>query len=226
MGVLLDNGDTFFINFETGATNYTHSDLGVVIPANLNAGDKLLVGSTTFVINTTEIRTYLNVSRTVNVITMVVSGVGGYGPYNTTSTYVYDQSSGMLLETENRIDSSNVATPEFYVDMSVSATNLFSAQTYQMPVEVIYAAAAAAVIAPIGASAIILRRRKETEVKPKIKEGKEIDSIYNLSGVNRGECYLSDSLEHCVKVVCELHSRGVSALAIVREDPSIFDRDL
>ncbi len=224
-GAFPDNGDTYFINFETGATNFTHSDLGLIIPANLNAGDKLIVGSTTFVVNSTEIRTYLNVSRTINVITLVAQVVTSNGPGNTTSTYVYDQSSGMLLENEDQIVSSNVTVPRSYVDMSVSATNLFSAQTNQMPVEVIYAVVAAAVIAPIAASTIIIsRRRKETEVKLKIQEGKETDSIYNLSGVNRGECYLSDSLEHCAKVLCELHSRGATALAIVREDPTLLTK--
>ena len=220
-----DNGNTYFNNFETGETNYTHSDLGLIIPANLNAGDKLIVGPTTFTVNSTEIRTYLNVSRTINVITLVAHVVTSNGPGNTTSTYVYDQSSGMLLENEDQIVSSNVTVPRSYIDMSVSATNLFSAQTNQMPVEVIYAVVAAAIIAAICASTIIIsRRRKENEAKPKIQEGKEIDSIYNLSGVNRGECYLSDSLEHCVKVMCELHSRGVSALAIVREDPTLLTK--
>lgn len=36
-----DNGETFFINLENGATNYTHNQLGPIIAANLNKGDRI-----------------------------------------------------------------------------------------------------------------------------------------------------------------------------------------
>jgi PAS domain S-box-containing protein len=40
-----------------------------------------------------------------------------------------------------------------------------------------------------------------------------------LSGVGRGECYLTHSLQRCLKIFFDLSNRGVSGLCIVREDP-------
>jgi hypothetical protein len=221
-----NNGETYTVNVETGTTNYTHSVQGLIIAANLNKGEKVTAGSPSFEVNETEINTYLSVSRTVNILVFESSGVGTYGTYNTTSTYTYDKASGIMLENENRIKWSNANTLDHFITMTIIETNIFSPspQINQIPIEIVYAVVAAVVIAPIGATAVILRRRKQPEAKPNVMETKQIDLSYNLSGVNRGECYLTESLEHCVKVVCELHSRGVSALAIVREDPEFLTK--
>jgi hypothetical protein len=221
-----NNGETYIINVETGATNYTHSVLGPIIAANLNEGDKVLEGSVNFEVNTTEIKTYLDVSRPVNVLVYEVSGVGTYGLYTTRLTFVHDRASGMMLENEIRSKWWNTTNPDHIIYMSVTDTNIFSPSLppSQIPVEIIYAVAAAVAVAPIGTTVVVLRRRKQPEAKTKMLEQKVMDLTYNLSGVNRGECYLADSLEHCVKVVCDLHSRGVSALAIVREDPEFLTK--
>ena len=60
------SGDTYVYNVETGATNETHGDLKSIIAANLNEGDVVPPG--TFVVNKTEIRTYMGVSRVVNIL--------------------------------------------------------------------------------------------------------------------------------------------------------------
>jgi hypothetical protein len=222
-----NNGETYVINVETGATNYTHSELGPIIAANLNEGDKVQAKSAIFEVNRTEIKTYLGVSRPVNILVYEVPGTGTYGQYITRSTFMYDRASGMMLENENRIKSFNpIYHPDHVIYMSVTDTNIFSLppSPSQIPVEIIYAVAAAVVVTPIGTAAVVLRRRKQPEAKTKMLEAKVMDLTYNLSGVNRGECYLADSLEHCVKVVCDLHSRGVKALAIVREDPSFLSK--
>ena len=67
---------------------------------------------------------------------------------------------------------------------------------------------------------IVVRRRKQLGAKPIAKKSKADDLTLNLGAVNSGECYLADSLENCMKVVSDLRSRGISAMAIVRENPS------
>jgi hypothetical protein len=216
---ILNNGETYVVDVETGATNYTHSLLGPIIAADLNQGDKVQAGPATFEVNKTEIDTYLNVSRPVNVLVYEASVVSG-GLVNSTSTFVYDKASGMLLEDENRIYRSNATNPDHLVYMSVTDTNIFSPfSPLKIPVEIVYAIAAAVVVAPIGTAVVVLRRRRQTEEKTKVLKTKATDLAYNLGGVNRGECYLADSLEHCLKVASDLHSRGVNVLCIVREDP-------
>jgi hypothetical protein len=217
---ILDNGETYLINVETGATNYTHSALGPIIAANLNEGDKVQAGSVRFEVNKTEFRTYLNVSRPVNILVYDMSVVLSGSSINTTSTFVYDKASGMLLEDENRIYRFNVSNPDRLVYMSVADTNIFSSSpSFQIPVGLMYAVAVAVVVAPIGTAIVVLRRREQPEAKTKTPEAKAMDLAYNLSGVNRGECYLADSLEHCLNVACDLRNRGISVLCIVREDP-------
>jgi hypothetical protein len=228
---ILGSGETYVVNVETGATNFTHSVLGPIIAANLNEGDKVQAGSISVEVNKTEFRTYLNVSRPVNVLIYEVSGVGkpsgaqgASAQYTSTSTFVYDKASGTMLETENRITWLNITNPRWIISGSVTETNIFSSSPPpQIPVGITYVVAVAVVVAPITA-VVVLRRRKQAETKTKVLEAKTTDLAYNLSGVNCGECYLADSLEHCVKVLCDLHSRGVSALAIVREDPASLSR--
>jgi hypothetical protein len=221
-----DNNNIYNVNVQSGETNYTHSTLGFIIAANLNEGDQISDNPISLEISKTEIRSYLNVSRSVNVILSEETGVGVGGNYTIKGTFVYDKTSGMLMETENRIWWSNVTNPDHLVYMSVNETNIFSAspQADRFPVEIIYPVGAAVVIAPIGVAAVMLRKRKQAKAKPKTMEPEKIDFIFNSGGVNRGECYLTDSLESCVKIVCEIHSHGVSALAIVREDPEFLTK--
>lgn len=214
-----DNGETFFTNVQTGTTNYTHSNLGPPIVAkDLNAGDKISMASSS-VVNMTDTRTYLGVSRLVNVLIIESSGVSLDNPYNSTATYVYDKASGMLLENENRASWTNNLLMS-YIDLKVSDTSLFSIQKGQeVPLWILVLAVAIAVLVSVSTAVILVRRRKQVGVKPIAKKSKAGDLTLNLGAVNSGECYLSDSLEHCMKVVSDLRSRGISGMAIVRENP-------
>ncbi len=218
------SGDTYVYNVETGAKNYTHSVLGFVIATNLNEGDAAPSGSNTYMINTTEIKTYLGVSRVVNVIVEVISGVDNRGPYTARLTYAYDKASGILLESENWIKWSSTPNDRV-VYFSVTDTNIFEAShpPAPIPVEAFYALGAVVVAIPV-TTVVVLRKRKP-ETKNKVLEQKVMDLTYNLSGVNRGECYLADSLQHCLKIVSDLHNRGVNGLCIVREDPEFVTKN-
>jgi len=219
------NGDTYLCNVETGATNFTHDVMGFVIPANLNEGDRVLVGSNNFTLETTDIRTYIAVSRFVNVFTEEISGVDNQGPYTSRLTRVYDKASGMLLESQTWTKWPNTST-EWVIYYVVTDTNIFSTQTTSagLPMEYVYPLVALVVVALSASGVTMFRRRKQPEAETKMLEAKVMDLTYNLSGVNRGECYLADSMERCVKVICDLHSRGIRAMAVVREDPSVLSK--
>jgi hypothetical protein len=199
-------------NLETGATNETHADLKSIMAANLNEGDAVPPG--TLVINKTEIRTYLGVSRVVNVLTEEIST----DVATARVTAVYDKASGMALEWENwfSVHATGLQNAIYY---SVTDTNIFEVThpAAPIPVEAFYALGAVAVAIPV-TTAVVLRKRK-LGTRNEVLEQKVMDLTYNLSGVNRGECYLADSLEHCLKVASDLHSRGVNVLCIIREDP-------
>ena len=221
-----DNGKTYFINLENGATNYTHDQLGPIIAANLNKGDRIYGGiSAIFEVNSSEVRTFMNVSRQVNVIVIesFYTTLGGLAT-NATTTFVYDKSSGILLENEAEFSHPNSTRLDTMVDMHATETNIFSSQGNQIPISILYYVVAAAVITLIGASAIVLKRHKHSDTKPSVPKKRSTDSANGLASVKPGECYLSESLEQCVKILCKLHSRGTKALAIVREDPTILTK--
>ncbi|HUJ84094.1 MAG TPA: DUF835 domain-containing protein, partial [Candidatus Acidoferrales bacterium] len=214
-----DNGETYFTNVQTGTTNYTHANVGPIIAGDLNAGDKVSMASS-IVVNTTETMTYLGVSRSVNVLTVNALGVGVNGASNTSTTYVYDKASGMLLETESRQTWLNETNPEIYLDMPVSDTNLFSSQKGQAGLfGILIPVVAVVVLVPVSIVLVVVRRQKQLGAKTATKEHEAGDLTINLGAVNSGECYLADSLERCMKVISDLKSRGIDAMAIVRENP-------
>jgi hypothetical protein len=212
------SGDTYVHNLETGATNETHSDLKSIIAANLNEGDAVPPG--TFSVNKTEIRTYSGVSRVVNIL------IEDFSTGNATArlTVVYDKASGMALEYEQwwTDPATGIKRAIYY---SVTDTNIFEVPhpSAPIPVEAFYALGAVAVAIPVTTVAVLRKRKPET--KNKVLEQKVMDLTYNLSGVNRGECYLADSLQHCLKIVSDLHNRGVNGLCIVREDPEFVTKN-
>lgn len=211
-------GDTYVYDLETGVTNETHSDLKFIIAANLNQGDAVPPG--TFAVNKTEIRTYMGVSRVVNILIQETSS-----DFATSRlTVVYDKASGMALECEQWWTEHAIGIQKA-VYFSVTDTNIFEAShpAAAIPVEAFYALGAVVVAIPV-TTAVVLRKRKP-ETKNKVLEQKVMDLTYNLSGVNRGECYLADSLQHCLKIVSDLHNRGVNGLCIVREDPEFVTKN-
>jgi hypothetical protein len=218
--VMPHSGETYVYDVETGATNYTHSDLGFVVATNLNEGDAVPSGSNTYMINATEIKTYMAASRMVNVLVEVFSGVDTRGPYTARLTRAYDKASGMLLEMETWIKWSSTPNDRV-IYFSVTDTNIFATQTASLglPTEYLYPLVAMVAVAMSALVVILFRRRKQPKAKTEMLEQKVMDLTYNLSGVNRGESYLASSLPQCLKIVCDLHSRSVNSLCIVREDP-------
>ncbi|HSV49014.1 MAG TPA: hypothetical protein VLH35_01760 [Candidatus Acidoferrales bacterium] len=134
---------------------------GTIIAANLNIGDAIPPANT-YTVNLTESRTYLGVSRTVNVLS-----VGFSTPdYNTSLSYVYDRASGILLETSVFTsvvsDSGPIVSSYSY---SVVETNIFGVTGPSVPendlaiVEyiLVFVVVASVVIVLVG---VLLRRHK------------------------------------------------------------------
>jgi hypothetical protein len=206
-------------NVETGEENEPHSDLPNVIAANLKQGDRIPSLTETFVINRTEVRLYMgSVHRVVNILSLEMSD-----PTSTVRvTLVYDAVTGIMIETENWFTLFD-GPSEGVVHYGLVDTNIFQAPSGPLPVEYLYAVAAIAAVTIIPTTAVVLKRRKP-EAKTKMLEEKVMDLTYNLSGVNRGESYLCDSLDNCLRIASDLHTRGVSAMCIVREDPELITK--
>jgi hypothetical protein len=129
-GTAIAGNDTTSVwNIETGTQDGVPSTQGPIIASNLNQGDPI-PPSNTYVVNSTESRTYLGVSRTVNILDASLST----SDYNATLTYVYDKASGMLLEsttqTVTQADPQPVTTTISY---SVIETNIFGSTSNPSP---------------------------------------------------------------------------------------------
>jgi hypothetical protein len=204
-------------NVETGEDNEPHSDLPNVIAANLKQGDRIPSLTETFVINRTEVRLYMrSVHRVVNVLSVETSDATS----SVRVTMVYDAVTGIMLETENWFTLHDEPR-EGAVYYGLDDTNIFQAPSGPLPVEYLYAVAAIAAVTIIPTTAVVLKRKRQSDSKTKMLE-KVMDLTYNLSGVNRGECYLSDSLDNCLRIVSDLRTRGVNGMCIVREDPEFI----
>ena len=83
-------------NIDVGRTNEWQR---YIIAADLNEGDKILNTATADTINTTETRTILGASRSINILNFTYSAAG----QDMTFTYIYDKASGMNLEFEMKI---------------------------------------------------------------------------------------------------------------------------
>ena len=214
-GTKLPSVGVTFYNLETGETNETHSDLKYIIAANLQQGDVVPPGK--FAINRTEIRTYLAVSRTVNVLILENNPTPDF---TSRTNVVYDKASGMSVEWEIY---TFISGREVSLRYEVVETNLWQVNPPSPPpLETFFIITVAAAVAVPITVVLAIRKRKQSEGNAKMREQKVMDLTYNLSGVNRGDSYLSSSLPQCLKIVCDLHSRGVNSLCIVREDPEII----
>jgi hypothetical protein len=132
----------------------------------------------------------------------------------------------MLLEMETWIKWPSTPNDRV-IYFSVIDTNIFVTQTASVGLltEYVYPLGILVALAMSASAVIVFRRRKQPEARTRMLEQKVMDLTYNLSGINRGECYLADSFQHCLKVVSDLHSRGVSILCIVREDPESITKN-
>ena len=88
------NGTTDVWDVSIGTDNGTPTTQGPIIAANLNQGEAIPPPNT-YTINQTVDRTYLGTTRSVNLLNITIST----SDYNSTTNYVYDKLSGMLLET-------------------------------------------------------------------------------------------------------------------------------
>jgi hypothetical protein len=109
----------------------------------------------THTVNSTENQIYLGVSRSVNNLAALISTPD----YNTSLTYVYDRSSGMLLQsTVETIQTQPESTTTKYA-YSIIETNIFASAPTAIPTEFIVAVVIALIIIIAVSAALILRKR-------------------------------------------------------------------
>lgn len=160
-GTAIAGNDTISVwNIETGTQDGVTSTQGPIIAANLNQGDTI-PPTNTYVVNGTESRTYLGISRTVNILDASLSTPD----YNATLTYVYDKASGMLLEsttqTVTQADPQPVTTTISYI---VIETNIFGSTSNPSPsvpeFPIIVVGAVIVVLIGVAVSLILVKRKK------------------------------------------------------------------
>jgi hypothetical protein len=91
------NGTSSVWDVAAGTEDGIPNTQGPIIASNLNQGDEIPPPNT-YIINKTENRAYLSVTRSVNILNVSLSTPD----YNTTLLYVYDRASGMLLESTSQ----------------------------------------------------------------------------------------------------------------------------
>jgi hypothetical protein len=94
-----------------------------IIAANLNTGDKTLNLAVSDIINTTETRTVLGTSRSVNILDFT----GSYPSQNIKIAYIYDQASGMQIGME--METTLIAQAVTYTNSyRIIDTNIFEVE--------------------------------------------------------------------------------------------------
>ena len=129
-----------------------------IIAANLNQGYHILVSPGSDTINKTETRTYLGVSRSVNILNFTSSMAG----QSIRVTYIYDKASGMHLEMDMEITLTEPAAT-YKNSYSIIDTNIFGTQQQEsstIPVEWTVLIATIVVISAIVTGVLLMRRRK------------------------------------------------------------------
>ena len=148
------NGTTTVWNVEAGTEDGSPSTQGPIIAANLNQDDAIPPPNT-YMINRTETRLYLGVSRSVNILAATVSTPD----YNTALTYVYDRPSGILLESAVETVQNQPEQSTSKYSYSITETNLFG-QTPSTGFPLVFVIAVIAAIAVIViAVGLVLSRR-------------------------------------------------------------------
>jgi hypothetical protein len=118
------NGGSAIFNIATSTVNGYSTTNAPVIPSNLNQGDQ--IPNTTSNVTKTENRNYLGQSRTVNIVEQVQT----QSDATFKGTFVYDRSSGIVLEVSmERTNSTATASVSF----SVIETNVFGATPTPSP---------------------------------------------------------------------------------------------
>lgn len=119
------NGTTNVWDVATGNQNGVSSTQGPIIAANLNQGDPIPPPNT-YTINQTNAALFLGVTRSVNVLDVDI-----FTPdYNTTLSYVYDQASGMLLQSISQTTTQAQPQPvKSTYAYTIIETNIFGSPT-------------------------------------------------------------------------------------------------
>jgi hypothetical protein len=153
-------------NVETGTVDGQPASFpgGAIIAANLNEGDAIPPVDLGYIVNTTETRTYLGVSRSVNIVSYSLSGEG----YTLSETFVYDKASGMLLELEGEAVVGEVTQTYSH---SIIDTNIFEepepTTSEGIPVEYLYVGVAVVIIVVAAAVIVLKKRSKQASKTPK-----------------------------------------------------------
>ena len=150
-------------NVETSISNRTFRYYpDTLIAANLNEGDTipLLDSGNLASVSSTETRTYLGISRSVNVVNYVVSGEG----FTSNQTIVYDKVSGILLDSYTELTYTPGPSPTSPYSHSIVDTNIFESEpptSEGIQVEYLYAGVAVAIIIVVVAVIALKKRSKQ-----------------------------------------------------------------
>ncbi|MCW4010463.1 MAG: hypothetical protein NWF05_07565 [Candidatus Bathyarchaeota archaeon] len=117
-------------NVATGELNGVTSTEGPLIAANLNRGD--LIPPNVYTVNRTETRLYLGVYRTVSIHEVSSSSL----LYEASTTYIYDQASGMLFELAVETKSKDPSPVRSGYAFTITDTNIFSPTATSTPIVV------------------------------------------------------------------------------------------
>lgn len=150
------------VNVETGWMNTSYSTYGFfyLIAGNLTQGDTLPVPATyPNTINKTEARTYMGVSRSVNIINLTYS-VAGYLDYSYVT--IFDKASGMLLEMSMSSTSTMLPSASYHMDFKATESNIFGTTGTGdwLQDNMLYIAAAIIIIIILIAAIILMRKKK------------------------------------------------------------------
>jgi len=150
------------VNVETGWMNKSYSTYGFfyLIAGNPTQGDTLPVPSTyPNTINKTETRTYLGVSRSVNIVNLTYS-VAGYLDYSYIT--IYDKASGMLLEMSMSSTSTMLPSASYHMNFKATESNIFgtAGTTNWLQDNMLYIAAAIIIIITFIVAITLMRKKK------------------------------------------------------------------
>ena len=150
------NGTIEVWNVETGTESGVPNTQGPIIAANLTQGDPIPPPNT-YMVNKTENRNYLGTSRSVNILAVTISTPD----YSTSLTYVYDQASGMLLESTVETTQTQPESVTSTYSYSIIETNLFeSAPTNAISsVLIIFVITVIAIIIVLVVAVFVLRKK-------------------------------------------------------------------
>jgi hypothetical protein len=122
------NGSMVTWNVASGTENGIPKPQGPIIAANLNQNDAIPPPNTYYV-NVTEDLSYLNVVRSVSLLNVTISTEN----YNSTLTYAYDRTSGMLLEAATQTIQAQPQQVTTAFSYEVIETNIFGSAPTRFP---------------------------------------------------------------------------------------------